>query len=42
MVDSDMYREKILPSKKAFVYKMKLDTMKHQGKTLFLKGTMSC
>lgn len=32
MVDSNMYREKILPSEKAFAYKMKLDAMKHQGK----------
>lgn len=35
MVDSNMYRDKILPSEKAFAYKMKLDAMKHQGKTLF-------
>lgn len=34
MVDSNMYREKILPSEKAFAYKMKLDAMKHQGKKL--------
>lgn len=33
MVDSNMYRDKILPSEKAFAYKMKLDAMKHQGKT---------
>lgn len=32
MVDSNMYREKILPSEKAFAYKMKQDAMKHQGK----------
>ena len=32
MVDSNMYREKILPSEKAFAYKMKYDAMKHQGK----------
>lgn len=32
MVDSNMYREKILPSEKAFAYKMKIDAMKHQGK----------
>ncbi len=32
MVDSNMYRERILPSEKAFAYKMKLDAMKHQGK----------
>lgn len=33
MVDSNMYREKILPSEKAFAYKMKLDAIKHQGKS---------
>ena len=32
MVDSNMYRKKILPSKKAFAYKMKYEAMKHQGK----------
>ena len=32
MVDSNMYRDKILPSEKAFAYKMKLDSLKHQGK----------
>ena len=33
MVDSNIYREKILPSEKAFAYKMKTDAIKHQGKT---------
>lgn len=33
MVDSNIQRENILPSEKAFVYKMKLDAMKHQGKS---------
>ena len=33
MVDSNMQREEILPSEKAFAYKMKLDAMKHQGIT---------
>ena len=32
MVDSNMYREKIFPSEKAFAYKMKYDAIKHQGK----------
>lgn len=32
MVDSNMQREKILPSEKAFAYKMKYDSLKHQGK----------
>lgn len=31
MVDSNLHREKILPSEKAFAYKMKLDAMKRQG-----------
>ena len=32
MVDSNLQREQILPSEKAFAYKMKLDAMKRQGK----------
>ena len=32
MVDSNIQRSKILPSEKAFAYKMKLDAMKSQGK----------
>lgn len=32
MVDSNLYREKIFPSEKAFAYKMKLEAIKHQGK----------
>lgn len=32
MVDSNLQREEILPSEKAFAYKMKLDAMKRQGK----------
>ena len=39
MVDSNLQREKILPSEKAFAYKMKLDAMKHQGKTSCHNGT---
>ena len=31
MVDSNLQREKILPSEKAFAYRMKLEAMKHQG-----------
>ena len=34
MVDSNIQREHILPSEKAFAYKMKLEAMKHQGKKL--------
>ena len=33
MVDSNLQREKILPSEKAFAYKMSLEAMKHQGRT---------
>lgn len=33
MVDSNLHREKILPSEKAFAYRMKRDAMAHQGKT---------
>ena len=34
MVDSNMHRETILPSEKAKAYKMKLDALSHQGKSL--------
>lgn len=34
MVDSNIQREEILPSEKAFAYKMKLEAMKHQGKKI--------
>ena len=33
MVDSNLHREKILPSEKAFAYKMKIEAMGHQGVT---------
>ena len=35
MVDSNLQRENVLPSEKAWAYKMKLDALKHQG----IKGT---
>ena len=35
MVDSNIQRENILPSEKAFAYRMKMEAMKHQG----AKGT---
>ena len=38
MVDSNIQRENILPSEKAFAYKMKLEAIKHQG-TLCQLGT---
>jgi ParB family transcriptional regulator, chromosome partitioning protein len=31
VVDSNLHREHILPSEKAFAYKMKMDALKHQG-----------
>lgn len=34
MVDSNKYRERILPSEKAFAYRMKMEALKHQGKRL--------
>lgn len=37
MVDSNIQREEILPSEKAFAYKMKLEAMKHQGKRVDLE-----
>ena len=33
LVDSNLHREKLLPSEKAFAYKMKRDALSHQGKT---------
>ena len=43
MVDANVQREEILPSERAFSYKMKMDAIKHQGKstdrTLFLEET---
>ena len=33
MVDSNLHREGLLPSEKGFAYKMKLEAMKHQGRT---------
>lgn len=32
MVDANLQREEILPSEKAYAYKMKLDALSHQGK----------
>ena len=39
MVDSNLQREVILPSEKAFAYKMKLDAMKRQGHRTDLTST---
>ena len=37
MVDSNLQRENLLPSEKSFAYKMKLEAMKHQGKSTSCK-----
>ena len=34
LVESNLHREHLLPSEKAFAYKMKLDALKHQGKRM--------
>ena len=39
MVDANLQREHILPSEKAFAYKMKLDAIKHQGISSSQPGT---
>lgn len=39
MVDSNLQRETILPSEKAFAYKMKLDALKRQGQRTDLTST---
>lgn len=36
MVDSNLQREELLPSERAFAYKMKLEAMKHQGERMDL------
>ena len=41
MVDSNLQRDKILPSEKAMAYKMKYDALKKQGKKVFPLGTDS-
>lgn len=32
MVDSNIQREELLPSERAFAYKMKLEALKHRGR----------
>ena len=41
MVDSNIQREEILPSEKAFAYKMKLEAMRHQGKNIDIDGNVT-
>jgi ParB family chromosome partitioning protein len=39
MIDSNLQRERILPSEKAYAYKMRLEAMKHQGKRMHVELT---
>ena len=39
MVDSNVQRENILPTERGYAYKMRLDAMKHQGKSLLEDST---
>lgn len=39
VVDSNLHREHILPSEKAFAYKLKLEAMKRQGRRSYLTST---
>ena len=41
MVDSNLQRDEILPSEKAFAYKMRLEAMNRQGKRTDLTSTPS-
>ena len=36
LVDSNIHREHILPSEKAFAYKLKAEALKHQGQRIYL------
>ena len=38
LVDSNLHREKLLPSERAYAYKLKLDALKHQG----IKNILTC
>lgn len=38
MVDSNLQRDKLLPSEKAFAYKMKIEALNHQGKASVQHG----
>ena len=41
MVDSNIQREHVLPTERAYAYKMRLEAMKHQGKQLLVDSTSS-
>lgn len=38
LVDSNLHREKLLPSERAYAYKLKLEALKHQG----IKSILTC
>ena len=40
LVDSNLHREHILPSEKAFAYKLKMEAMKHQGQKKTLEEVL--
>ena len=40
LVDSNLHREKILPSEKAFAYKLKAEALNHQGKREITSGQL--
>jgi ParB family chromosome partitioning protein len=42
LVDSNLHRERILPSEKACAYKIKLEALKHQGERSDLTGSRTC
>lgn len=42
MVDSNIQREELLPSEKAFAYKMKMEALGHQGKKVDLEESETC
>ena len=39
LVDSNLHRERLLPSEKAFAYKLKLEALRHQGQRTDLTST---
>lgn len=41
VVDSNLHREHLLPSEKAFAYKLKMEALRHQGKALSQVATKS-
>ena len=41
MVDSNLSREEILPSERAFAFKMKMEALKHQGERRDLQGALT-